>query len=108
MISGGTTAPVARTTPDSTNVTPKNRNELTTIGFRWMASASAGLPSGRNSESVCRSNTISGTISAPVMRKLNSTPDFAVWCTRSQRSAPTFCAAIDEQAAPIAIAGICT
>jgi len=28
--------------------------------------------------------------------------------TRSQRPAPTLCAAIDEQAAPIAIAGICT
>ena len=36
------------------------------------------------------------------------TPVRAVACTRGQSPAPTFCAAIDEHAAPIAIAGICT
>ncbi|KAG0736287.1 hypothetical protein G6F24_018407 [Rhizopus arrhizus] len=69
--------------------------------------SNASLAGGRNSASSWRSNTTSGRINAPVSRKLIITPWRAVPRTRSQRCAPTFCAAIDEQAAPIAIAGIC-
>ena len=47
-----------------------------------------------------------GRIKAPVMRKLNSTPCRAVALTRSQRPAPTFCAAIADAAMPTANAGI--
>ncbi|MCY1453072.1 hypothetical protein D9M71_700390 [compost metagenome] len=105
---GGTTAPVERTTPDTTNVTPKNRKDHTEMWLRWRPISSAGLSPGRNSASVLRSSRMIGAINAPVSRKLNSTPVRAVACTRSQRPAPTFCAAIDEHAAPMAIAGICT
>ena len=42
----------------------------------------------------------------PVSTRLNTTPTCAMRSTRSQRRAPTFCAAIDDTAAPIARAGI--
>ena len=47
-------------------------------------------------------------IKAPPIKKLNITPVPATLPTRSHFSAPTFCAAIEEAAAPMAIAGICT
>src|SRR5690606_38420897 len=61
--SGGTTAPVERTTPATTKVTPKNRNDHTAMWLRWRAASSAGLASGRNQDKVVRSNRISGAIS---------------------------------------------
>ena len=47
-------------------------------------------------------------MSPPVSRMLVSMPARAVASTRFHRPAPTFCAAMDEQAAPMAMAGICT
>ena len=37
-----------RTTPESTKVTPKNRNEPMAMWFRWRAVSMASLPGGRN------------------------------------------------------------
>ena len=92
----------------TTKVTPKNRNDHTAMWLRWRAMSSAALASGRNQDRVVRSSRISGAIRAPVSRKLKPMPCLLVEATRSHRPAPTFCAAIEEQAAPIAIAGICT
>ena len=108
MISGGTTAPVDRTTPDSTKVMPKKMNEPMAMRFRWRAASSAALPSGRNQPRVCRSASSTRATSTPVIPRLHSTPARAVPLTRSHRPAPTFCAAMVAQAAPIAMAGICT
>ena len=51
MSMGASTAPVARTTPDSTKVTPKNRKEPIAMWLRWRATSSDALPVGRNQPS---------------------------------------------------------
>ena len=45
---------------------------------------------------------------APVMATPQRTPDRAIWSTRSHLPAPTFWAAMEETAAPRAMAGIWT
>jgi hypothetical protein len=47
-------------------------------------------------------------MSAPPLARLKITPVKATRLTRSQRPAPTFCAAMEDTAAPMASAGICT
>ena len=108
MSTGAITAPVERTTPASTKVTPKKRKEPMAMWLRWRATSSEGLPPGRNQPSTWRSSSTMRTIRLPVIKRLPSMPALAVALTRLQSPAPTFCAAMDEQAAPMAMAGICT
>src|SRR5664279_1584151 len=108
MMSGGITAPVARTTPYSTIEVPKNRNDQMTIPLRCADSLSAALPAGRNRLKACVFKRNTATINDPPIIKLNNTPVAATLPTRSHLAAPTFWAAIDDAAAPMAIAGICT
>ena len=58
--------------------------------------------------SVIVSYLLTVAIMLPVSKILPSMPAVAVALTRFHRPAPTFCAAMDEQAAPMAMAGICT
>src|SRR5277367_2991222 len=74
MMSGGTTAPVARTTPYSTIEVPKNRNDQMTMELRCTDTASAAPSAGKNRLRTCRLNTESMMINVPPNRKLNSTP----------------------------------
>ena len=52
--SGGTAAPVARTTPPSTIEMPNSTNDHTTIALTWPAIASASLSAGRKNDSAPR------------------------------------------------------
>ncbi len=54
MMSGGITAPVARTTPNSTIEVPKNRKDQMTMALRCADTASAAPVAGRNRLSACR------------------------------------------------------
>src|SRR6185437_1168469 len=108
MMSGGITAPVARTTPNSTMDVPKKRNDQTTMALRCADTANAAPLAGKNRLRALLLNTWTIVTRAPTIKKLNNTPVPATLPTRSHFSAPTFCAAIEEAAAPMASAGICT
>ena len=53
MMSGGITAPVARTTPNSTIEVPKNTKDQRTMPLRCAAMSSAAPLAGRNNPSAC-------------------------------------------------------
>src|SRR5271154_1519284 len=100
MTSGGMTAPVARTTPKSTIDVPKKRNDQMTMAFRCADTSSAAPSGGRNRLKACLFNTKTRVIREPPIKKLNSTPVAATLPTLSHFPAPTFCAAMDDAAAP--------
>src|ERR1700722_18503787 len=106
MMSGAITAPVARTTPKSTIDVPKKRNDQMTMRLRCTDRSSAAPWAGKNRLRACWLNTTTVVIKEPPIKKLNSTPVVATLPTRSHLPAPTFCAAIEEAAAPMASAGI--
>src|ERR1700735_509091 len=56
MMRGGITAPVARTTPNSTIDVPKNKNDHSTMPLMCDAMWSAGALGGRNNPSACLSS----------------------------------------------------
>jgi hypothetical protein len=90
MMRGGTTAPVARTTPYSTIEVPKNRNDQMTMELRCADTARAAPSAGKNRLRTGLLNSDSRVINVPPNRKLNSTPVAATLPTRSHLSAPTF------------------
>ena len=106
MISGATTAPVARTTPKSVSEMPKKMKDGVTIRFMWLAISSAAEAGGRNRPNIqVLSASIASTIE-PVSSTLYSTPTRAMAVTRGHLPAPTFCAVMADTAMPTAKAGI--
>ena len=79
-----------------------------TIELMCTAIGSDGLPPGRKALSTQGSAKKISTIGMAVKTTANSAPLRATSSTRSIRSAPMFCAAIDDTAAPSAMAGIWT
>lgn len=104
--SGAITAPVARTTPNSTVEIPRKANDHVTMRLMWLAIRSACEPAGTNKPNACVSRiSIMSTIEQ-VYRMLYTTPMRAIEFTRSHLHAPTFCAAMEETAMLTANAGI--
>src|ERR1700674_5164173 len=104
ITNGAITAPVARTTPKRTIDVPKKRNDQMTMEFRCADTVRAAPPVGKNTLSASLLNKTTIVINEPTIKKLNNTPVVATLLTRSHLPAPTFCAAIDDAAAPIASA----
>src|SRR6202163_4481063 len=108
MMSGAMTAPVARTTPKSTIDVPKKRNDQMTMRLRCADTVKAAPSVGKNRLKACLLSKKTIVIKEPPIKRLNSTPVVATLPTRSHFPAPTFCAAIEDAAAPMASTGICT